>query len=49
MFGSFSRSLRLPCAVNGEKVKSSMKNGVMTVMLPKAAEHVGRRIAVESK
>lgn len=49
MFGSFSRSLRLPCAVNGEKVKASMKNGVMTIVLPKAAEHVGRRIAVESK
>jgi HSP20 family protein len=49
MFGSFSRTLRLPCAVNGEKVKASMKNGVMTIVLPKAAEHVGRRISVESR
>jgi HSP20 family protein len=48
-YGSFTRSLRLPCAVNGEKVKANMKNGVMTITLPKAAEHVGRRIAVESK
>jgi len=49
VYGSFTRSLRLPCAVNGEKVKANMKNGVMTIMLPKAAEHVGRRIAVEGK
>jgi HSP20 family protein len=49
VFGSFTRSLRLPCAVNGEKVKASMKNGVMTIVLPKAAEHVGRRIAIEAR
>jgi len=26
-----------------------MQNGMMTIVLPKAAEHVGRRIAVENR
>lgn len=45
--GSFSRSVQLPYRVQAEKVKASYRNGVMTIQLPKADEHVGRQIPVE--
>ena len=33
--GTFSRMVRLPAAVDVEKIKASFKNGVLTVTLPK--------------
>jgi HSP20 family molecular chaperone IbpA len=32
---SFVRTVQLPCKVNGDKVKATLKNGVLTVSLPK--------------
>ena len=46
VYGTFQRAVRLPCHVNPDKVEASARNGVMTITLPKAAEHVGRRITV---
>ncbi len=40
--GKFSRSLRFPTIVNGEKVEASFDNGVLNITLPKA-EHVKPR------
>ena len=37
-WGGFSRSIILPCDVKTDKVKASMKNGVLTVVLPKATK-----------
>ena len=37
-YGTFSRTLRLPYAVEADKVQASFKNGVLTVTLPKPAE-----------
>jgi HSP20 family protein len=34
-FGSFSRSFRLPSDANGEGVKAEMKDGLLTVIVPK--------------
>jgi HSP20 family protein len=45
-FGKFSRALTLPTAVNGEKVKASYKDGVLTVVLPKAEEAKPKQITV---
>jgi len=35
-WGGFSRSIILPCDVKSDKVDASMKNGVLTIKLPKA-------------
>jgi len=45
--GAFTRSVQLPYPVQADKVKASYRNGVMTIHLPKAEEHVGRQIPVE--
>ncbi|MEN8197679.1 MAG: Hsp20/alpha crystallin family protein [Pseudomonadota bacterium] len=37
-FGSFSRSLPLPTGADQEKAKARLKNGVLTVTVPKKAE-----------
>lgn len=37
-FGSFSRSLSLPASADQEKAKAQLKNGVLTVTVPKKAE-----------
>jgi HSP20 family protein len=45
-FGRFQRSVTLPAAVNGENVKASYKDGVLTIELPKVEEAKPRQIAV---
>lgn len=45
---SFSRTFRLPAAVDGEKVEASLANGVLTVHLPKAEVAKKRKIEVKS-
>ena len=37
-FGAFERALRIPEAVDTDKIEASFKNGVLTVTLPKTAE-----------
>jgi HSP20 family protein len=45
-FGKFSRTLTLPTAVSGDKVKAAYKDGILTVTLPKAEEAKPKQIAV---
>jgi HSP20 family protein len=35
-YGAFTRSVKLPVAVDGSKVNAAFKNGLLTVTLPKA-------------
>jgi HSP20 family molecular chaperone IbpA len=37
-FGSFQRSFQVPAGVEADKIEASLKNGVLTVVLPKSAE-----------
>lgn len=37
-WGGFSRSIILPCEVKVDKIRASIKNGVLTVALPKATK-----------
>jgi len=46
-FGSFSRSLQLPCAVESDKAKATFKNGVLEVKLPKTEEAKKRRTTLK--
>jgi len=45
-FGKFQRSVILPVPVNAEKVNASYKDGVLTVVLPKAEEAKPKQIPV---
>ena len=47
IYGAFSRTVELPYRVQADKVKAQYRNGVMTITLPKAEEHIGRSIPVE--
>jgi HSP20 family protein len=44
--GSFSRSVRLPCGVLQDKVDAELKDGVLTVTLPKAEEAKAKKINI---
>lgn len=46
-YGSFSRSLQLPCAVKADQAKATFNNGVLEVKLPKTEEAKTRRTTVK--
>ena len=45
-YGSFSRSFTLPDGVDADHVKADLKNGVLTLHVPKKAEAQPRKIAL---
>jgi HSP20 family protein len=47
-FGRFHRAVRLPDRVDGEHVRATYKDGLLTVTVPKAEEAKPRRIEVQS-
>ena len=46
-YGSFFRTLELPTAVHGDKVKASFKNGILEVRMPKTEEAKAKEIKVK--
>lgn len=46
--GSFSRTVRLPFAVNADKVAAALRDGILTVTLPKAESAKPRKIEVRA-
>ncbi|HNZ86771.1 MAG TPA: Hsp20/alpha crystallin family protein [bacterium] len=48
-WGSFSRSIILPCEIQANKVKAALKDGVLTVVLPKSLKDKSVKINVERK
>jgi HSP20 family protein len=46
-YGSFSRSMTLPCPVNEDKVGAECHEGVLKVTLPKTEESKTRKIKVK--
>jgi HSP20 family protein len=44
--GSFSRTFQLPLPVDGDRITADLRDGVLTVICPKAAEGSARRIRV---
>lgn len=46
--GSFTRTLRLPATVDGDKTTAVFKDGVLELTLPKVAQTQRRKIAIES-
>jgi HSP20 family protein len=47
-YGSFSRTFTLPDQTDGEHVKAELKNGELTVVVPKTPAAVAKRIPVAS-
>lgn len=39
-WGAFSRSIILPCHVKTDEAKASLKNGILTISIPKASDNV---------
>ncbi len=48
-YGRFSRRIQLPSHVNFDKVEATFENGVLTLVVPKAAETQPRAIKVKAK
>jgi HSP20 family protein len=48
-FGRFQRVLKLPAAVDADKIEAKFENGVLHVVLPKGEEARPRRIAVKGE
>jgi len=46
-YGSFSRSFTLPEGIDAEHVQADLKDGVLTVVLPKKPEVQPKRIALK--
>lgn len=47
-FGSFSRSFTVPAGVDADRIKADLKDGVLTVDLPKRPEAQARKVTVKS-
>lgn len=45
---NFTRSFALPCRVDADRATASVKNGILTVALEKAADAMPRQISVSS-
>lgn len=48
-WGSFSRSIILPAEVDVERVKATMKNGILKVDLPKLSGRRSKKIKIEKE
>jgi HSP20 family protein len=48
-YGSFSRSLQLPCRVVVEDVEATYRNGVLQIVMPKCKPEPGRACKVKIK
>ncbi len=46
-YGAFARPISLPREVEGDKVKASYKDGVLTIFPPKSAQAKEREILIK--
>jgi HSP20 family protein len=44
--GEFSRSFTFPVRVDQDRVQASMKNGILSILVPKAKKHESRKITI---
>lgn len=48
-WGSFSRSVILPCDIKTDQVEASMKNGILTIRMPKVEKNSATKIQVRGE
>lgn len=46
--GDFERAFQLPYSIDGAKVEATLKNGVLTITLPRAENEKPRKITINS-
>jgi HSP20 family protein len=46
-YGSFARSVELPCEVKGDQIKASFKDGVLEIRCPKSEEAKKKSVSVK--
>jgi HSP20 family protein len=47
-YGSFTRSIRLPFKIEADEVEATMKDGVLTLTLPRAEEDKPKKITIKT-
>lgn len=47
-WGAFSRSIILPCRVKADEAEASLKNGILSISIPKARDSVRLHVRRES-
>ena len=47
-WGKFSRTIILPCEVQADKIKASLKKGILTIKLPKAEKNKVKKIKIST-
>lgn len=45
--GEFSRAFSFPTRVDQDNVKASLKNGILSIIIPKAATHQAKKISIQ--
>jgi HSP20 family protein len=48
-YGEFHRVVHLPASVDEDKVTASLKEGLLTITLPKTKKEAGKKVKVETK
>ena len=48
-YGSFSRSIQLPCRVIIDNIKAEFKDGILKITMPKCAPETARKIKIDVK
>ena len=48
-YGSFSRSITMPAAVDADKIEATYENGVLEIRVPKAKEAMPTKIEVKAR
>lgn len=48
-YGSFSRSIPLPCKVEADQIDATFKKGILRIVMPKCKAEKGRSIKVKVK
>ena len=48
-FGAFQRSFRVPDGIDGDKIEANVKDGVLTVTLPRSEASKPRKVDIEVK
>ena len=47
-YGSFTRSFTLPEGVDGDKVQANLKDGVLSILVPKKPEAQPKKVAIKA-
>ncbi len=48
-YGSFSRTLQLPCRIDLDDVKATYKDGILNIVMPKCSPEQAREIKIKVK